>query len=114
MFPKTLRWKRSFLQRETFAAAVFLAGSTLLVQTIASQAPPPRAAASKASPAPAKPKLVVLLVVDQMRADYVVKFLPQWTGGLKRLAEERAWFRDPASPYPTTETWAVASPTSTR
>jgi len=113
MFPKTLRWKRSFLQRETFAAAVFLAGSTLLVQTIASQAPPPRAAASKTSPAPAKPKLVVLLVVDQMRADYVDKFLPQWTGGLKRLAEEGAWFRDAAYPYATTETCVGHSTIST-
>ena len=35
-----------------------------------------------------KPKLVVLLVVDQMRADYVDKFRFQWTGGLKRLVEE--------------------------
>ena len=54
--------------------------------------------------APAKPKLVVLLVVDQMRADYVDKFLPQWTGGLKRLVEEGAWFRDAAYPYAATET----------
>src|SRR5258707_8533624 len=54
--------------------------------------------------APARPKLVVLLVVDQMRADYVDKFLPQWTGGLKRLVEEGAWFRDAAYPYAATET----------
>jgi predicted AlkP superfamily pyrophosphatase or phosphodiesterase len=87
-----------------FAAAVYLAGSILLVQTIAAQAAPPRAAASKASPAPAKPKLVVLLVVDQMRGDYVDKFLPQWTGGLKRLVDEGAWFRDAAYPYAATET----------
>src|SRR5712671_1932793 len=52
----------------------------------------------------AKPKLVVLLVVDQMRADYVDKFLPQWTGGLKRLVDEGAWFRDAAYPYAATET----------
>ena len=68
------------------------------------QAPPPRAAVPQASPAPARPKLVVLLVVDQMRADYVEKFLPQWTGGLKRLVEEGAWFRDAAYPYAATET----------
>jgi len=30
---------------------------------------------------PPRPKLVVLLVVDQMRADYVDKFRGQWTGG---------------------------------
>ena len=54
--------------------------------------------------ASARPKLVVLLVVDQMRADYVDKFLPQWTGGLRRLVEEGAWFRDAAYPYAATET----------
>src|SRR5437879_8510880 len=54
--------------------------------------------------APARPKLVVLLVVDQMRADYVDKFLGQWTGGLKRLVNEGAWFRDAAYPYAATET----------
>jgi predicted AlkP superfamily pyrophosphatase or phosphodiesterase len=61
---------------------------------------------SSARPAktPVKPKLVVLLVVDQMRADYVDKFRFQWTGGLKRLVEEGAWFRDAAYPYAATET----------
>jgi predicted AlkP superfamily pyrophosphatase or phosphodiesterase len=92
------------LRRGMTVAAVFLAGSILLVQRTAAQAPPPRAAAAKASPAPVKPKLVVLLVVDQMRGDYVDKFLPQWTGGLKRLVEEGAWFRDAAYPYAATET----------
>ena len=53
---------------------------------------------------PPRPKLIVLLVVDQMRADYVEKFRGQWTGGLKRLVEEGAWFRDAAYPYAATET----------
>ncbi len=53
---------------------------------------------------PAKPKLVVLLVVDQMRGDYVDKFKAQWTGGLKRLVQEGAWFREAAYPYAATET----------
>src|SRR5258708_16489557 len=43
-----------------------------------------------------KPKLVVLLVVDQMRGDYVDKFLGQWTGRLNRLSQEGAWFPDAA------------------
>lgn len=60
-------------------------------------------AAKIASP-PARPRLVVVLVVDQMRADYVEKFRGQWTGGLKRLVEEGAWFRDAAFPYAATET----------
>src|SRR5690349_21367147 len=60
-----------------------------------------------------KPKLVVLLVVDQMRADYVDKFRFQWTGGLKRLVEEGAWFHDAAYPYAATETCVGHSTIST-
>jgi predicted AlkP superfamily pyrophosphatase or phosphodiesterase len=54
--------------------------------------------------APDRPKLVVLLVVDQMRRDYVDKFRGQWTGGLKRLVEQGAWFHEAAYPYAATET----------
>jgi predicted AlkP superfamily pyrophosphatase or phosphodiesterase len=54
--------------------------------------------------AAAKPRLVVLLVVDQMRGDYVDKFLGQWRGGLKRLVQDGARFRDAAYPYAATET----------
>jgi predicted AlkP superfamily pyrophosphatase or phosphodiesterase len=61
-------------------------------------------AAAQTPKSPQRPKLVVLLVVDQMRGDYVDKFRGQWTGGLKRLVEEGAWFRDAAYPYATTET----------
>src|SRR5580692_10754960 len=60
-----------------------------------------------------RPKLVVMLVVDQMRADYVDKFQGQWTGGLKRLVEEGAWFRDAAYPYAATETCVGHSTIST-
>jgi predicted AlkP superfamily pyrophosphatase or phosphodiesterase len=48
-----------------------------------------------------------------MRADYVDKFLGQWTGGLKRLVEEGAWFRDVAYPYAATETCVGHSTIST-
>src|SRR6266404_4814228 len=60
--------------------------------------------AAKPPKTPPRPKLVVLLVVDQMRADYVDKFRGQWTGGLKRLVDEGAWFRDADYPYAATET----------
>jgi predicted AlkP superfamily pyrophosphatase or phosphodiesterase len=63
--------------------------------------------------APQRPKLVVLLVVDQMRGDYVDKFRGQWTGGLKRLVDEGAWFRDAAYPYAATETCVGHSTIST-
>ncbi len=60
--------------------------------------------AAEPAGSPAKPRLVVLLVADQMRADYIEKFRAQWTGGLKRLVAEGAWFRDAAYPYAATET----------
>jgi predicted AlkP superfamily pyrophosphatase or phosphodiesterase len=62
---------------------------------------------------PTRPKLVVLLVVDQMRGDYVDKFRGQWTGGLKRLLTEGAWFRAAAYPYAATETCPGHSTIST-
>src|SRR5882762_7963104 len=96
--------KRTILHCGLVAAAFFLAVSISLVVSAAAQTPPPRPATAKTLQAPARPKLVVLLVVDQMRADYVDKFLGQWTGGLKRLVEEGAWFRDAAYPYAATET----------
>ncbi len=44
-------------------------------------------------PARQVPKLVVLLVVDQFRADYVEQYGDQWTSGLRRLMSDGAWFR---------------------
>jgi predicted AlkP superfamily pyrophosphatase or phosphodiesterase len=64
----------------------------------------PKAAVAKAAPAPARPKLIVVIVVDQMRGDYVDKFRGEWSGGLKRLLDEGAWFREAAYPYAATET----------
>jgi predicted AlkP superfamily pyrophosphatase or phosphodiesterase len=54
--------------------------------------------------APKRPKLVVMIVVDQLRADYVDRFQGQWSGGLKRLLQDGAWFRNSAYPYASTET----------
>ena len=82
-----------------------LGGMWLLVAVCASSLLGQTPGAPKAARAtPARPKLVVVLVVDQMRGDYVDKFLGQWKGGLKRLVEEGAWFRDAAYPYAATET----------
>lgn len=84
------------------------APTALLLALVGMLAPPARAQHARPAARPiarsAKPKLVVLLVVDQMRADYVDKFRFQWTGGLKRLVEEGAWFRNAAYPYAATET----------
>jgi predicted AlkP superfamily pyrophosphatase or phosphodiesterase len=60
--------------------------------------------ATKGTAVPARPKLIVMIVVDQMRADYLDKFQGQWSGGLKRLVEQGAWLRAAAYPYAATET----------
>jgi predicted AlkP superfamily pyrophosphatase or phosphodiesterase len=51
-----------------------------------------------------RPKLVVLLVVDQLRADYIDRYGAQWNAGLKRLVDQGAWFRLAAYPYLNTVT----------
>jgi predicted AlkP superfamily pyrophosphatase or phosphodiesterase len=52
------------------------------------------------------PKLAVLIVVDQMRADYVDHFQDDWSAGLKRLVTRGAWFTRAAYPYLETVTCA--------
>jgi predicted AlkP superfamily pyrophosphatase or phosphodiesterase len=42
--------------------------------------------------APVRPRLVVVVAVDQMRADYLDRFRPLFSAGLKRLADEGAVF----------------------
>ena len=66
-----------------------------------------------AQPRAAAPRLVVLIVVDQMRADYVDRFHDDWSAGLKRLVDEGAWFRRAAYPYLTTVTCAGHATIST-
>ena len=60
-----------------------------------------------------RPKLVVILVVDQMRADYVDRFGGTWTGGLHRLMTEGARFTNANYPYSNTVTCAGHSTIST-
>jgi predicted AlkP superfamily pyrophosphatase or phosphodiesterase len=98
------------LRHKILAAAALLGLILTFSPAAAAQAAPP---ASRITKKPAKPKLVVLLVVDQMRGDYVDKFSFQWTGGLKRLVTEGAWFRDAAYPYAATETCVGHSTIST-
>ncbi|MGQ0560706.1 MAG: alkaline phosphatase family protein [Gemmatimonadota bacterium] len=51
-----------------------------------------------------KPDLVVLLAVDQLRADYLDRFGPQFTGGLKRLMEQGAFLTNAYQDHAVTET----------
>ena len=73
---------------------------TLLLLLQATPAPP-RAVA----PAPReRPRLAVLIVVDQMRPDYFTRFGPQLTGGLKRILDEGTLFVDGRQDHGMTET----------
>ena len=59
------------------------------------------------------PKLLVLLMVDQFRADYIDKLHQQWSHGLHRLVEDGAWFRIAEYPYYNTVTCAGHASVST-
>jgi predicted AlkP superfamily pyrophosphatase or phosphodiesterase len=65
------------------------------------------------SAAEAAPKLVVIIVIDQMRADYIERFRDSWSSGLRRLVDEGAWFTRAAYPYLTTVTCAGHATIST-
>ena len=60
---------------------------------------------SGAQPA-AAPRLLVIVVVDQMRYDYLERMRPRWTGGMKRLLTEGAVFEQNFYPYLNTVTCA--------
>ncbi len=51
-----------------------------------------------------KPRLVILLAIDQMRADYFTRFGAQFTGGFKRLYTEGRVFTNADLNYARTET----------
>lgn len=91
---------------EWLICAAMIFGGTAPRMAAQERAAPAGHAARRTPPSatPAQPKLVVMIVVDQMRADYVDKFRGQWSGGLKRMTEQGAWFRDAAYPYAATET----------
>jgi predicted AlkP superfamily pyrophosphatase or phosphodiesterase len=95
----------------TFWMATLIALSSH-AQSAPQNSPPVKQPATKTGDL-TKPKLVVVLVIDQMRGDYIDKFQVQWTGGLKRLVREGAWFHDAAYPYAATETCVGHSTVST-
>jgi predicted AlkP superfamily pyrophosphatase or phosphodiesterase len=52
------------------------------------------------------PKLLIILVVDQMRFDYIDRYSSRWTGGLRRLTRDGAVFERAFYPYLNTVTCA--------
>ena len=55
------------------------------------------------SPAP-RPRLVVVITVDQLRPDYLDRYRPQLQGGLRLLLRDGAVFRDAYQDHAVTET----------
>lgn len=51
-------------------------------------------AADPVAAPPKKPKLILAIVVDQFRYDYIVRFRQDYTAGLKRLLDDGAIFDD--------------------
>src|SRR5882724_5631444 len=84
------------------------AGVVSLTVVMSGQTPASRVAADDRTP-----KLIVLLTVDQMRADYIDKFHQQWSHGLRRLVTDGAWFRQADYPYFNTVTCVGHSSLST-
>lgn len=71
--------------------AVFLGLCVWTPVALVAQAPRRPAAQTKQGP-PQPPKLVLAIVVDQFRYDYLTRFRTEFTGGLKRLLEQGADF----------------------
>jgi predicted AlkP superfamily pyrophosphatase or phosphodiesterase len=68
-----------------------LTAATLSLCVLLSTVPAPAVAAPAPAPAGA-PRLVVLVVVDQMRDDYLPRFASGFTAGLRRLMQDGAVF----------------------
>jgi predicted AlkP superfamily pyrophosphatase or phosphodiesterase len=60
--------------------------------------------AAQAGVPAAHPRLVVLITIDQFRADYLERFAPQLQGGLGRLMRGGAWFTNAHQDHAITET----------
>ncbi|MCU0453616.1 MAG: alkaline phosphatase family protein [Bacteroidetes bacterium] len=73
--------------------------SLLLALTLGAFAQP-----STPKKAPEKPSLVVVISVDQMKAEYIDWFGHQWSGGLKRLYAEGAVYSNAMLDYAASET----------
>jgi hypothetical protein len=78
-----------------------MAAAATLLASLAVATP---AVAQRMTPSGAAPKLIVFIAVDQMRADYFERFLPQLSGGLGRLYRGGAVFTNAYQDHAITET----------
>jgi predicted AlkP superfamily pyrophosphatase or phosphodiesterase len=82
-----------------FIPASFLTGAILLHGFVANGS-----AAHAQKPVTPGPKLLVVIVVDQMRSQYLDDYRALFTRGVKRLVTQGAWYRQAAYPYLNTVT----------
>jgi predicted AlkP superfamily pyrophosphatase or phosphodiesterase len=85
-----------------------LACALVLAFTLASHPTAQTTTAGRTTPrgTPPIPSLVVILVSDQFRADYVTMYSDAWTAGLKEIVTQGAVFTEAAYPYGVTKTCA--------
>jgi predicted AlkP superfamily pyrophosphatase or phosphodiesterase len=83
-----------------FILGIVLAAGALTVVSLPTAAQSP----GRGNSAPATPRLVVVLVADQFRADYVTQYSDMWTAGLKEILTKGAVFTEAAYPYANTRT----------
>jgi hypothetical protein len=88
---------RSIVTVRRLSAIAFLAAAAIAV---------PAAPDAGGAQDTGRPKLVVILVVDQMRADYLDWYAANFTAGFARLKREGAVFANAAYPYLNTITCA--------
>ena len=77
--------------------------STLALATVGGLLAHPTAFVSP-SPQDTAPRLVVLLVVDQLRPDHLLRYRAEWTGGFKRLLDGGIFFPDGRQDHAITQT----------
>src|SRR5262245_38142957 len=56
------------------------------------------------TPSASQPKPVLVLSIDQMRSDYMTRYAPLYTGGLKTLLDRGAFFTQAKYRHSATET----------
>lgn len=79
---------------------VIVCGGVLIALSFIPRAPQPQAE----PPPAARPKLAVVIVVDQLRADYLTRWPDQFgAGGFRRLSNG-TWFENCRYPYAFVET----------
>lgn len=99
--------KRSIIGLSVLLAVACMAGAASTSGAASSGAPSPTGGTPPAATVPgqpAKPKLVVLITIDQFRADYLARYGEQLQGGLARLARAGANFTDAHHDHAITET----------